>query len=156
MTPFQYRVYHCTIDPLASVTLSLSGPQYEKAKINPNDLHCDCVLYTKLPTSHQTPGMIPKHHKKSTVRFGKSTHISMISSSVKHLRSYTNSAIAENSVPISPVTPHEWPRIEWTSHRIPSHRMSSALSARQAPTSPHRSSISSHRMTSVSWCFTMF
>ena len=40
-------------------------------------------------------------------RFGKSTHISMISNSVTHLRSYTNSAIADiagNSAPISPVT----------------------------------------------------
>ena len=36
-------------------------------------------------------------------RFGKSTHISMISNSVTHLRSYTNSAIAKNSVPISQV-----------------------------------------------------
>ena len=31
------------------------------------------------------------------VRFGKSTHISMISNSVTRLRSYTNSAIAGNS-----------------------------------------------------------
>ena len=37
--------------------------------------------------------------------FGKSIHISMISNSVTHLRSYTNSAIAENSAPISPLTP---------------------------------------------------
>ena len=43
-------------------------------------------------------------------RFVKSTHISMISNSVTHLRSYTNSAIADiagNSTPISPVTPHD-------------------------------------------------
>ena len=43
-------------------------------------------------------------------RFGKSTHISMISNSVTHLRSYANSAIAdiaENSAPISPVTPRD-------------------------------------------------
>ena len=42
--------------------------------------------------------------------FIKSTHISMISNSVTHLRSYTNIAIAdfaENSAPISPVTPHD-------------------------------------------------
>ena len=57
-------------------------------------------------------------------RFGRSTHISMISNSVTHLRSYTNSAIAdiaENSAPISPVTPRDrrrrrverrWLRIE--------------------------------------------
>ena len=35
-------------------------------------------------------------------RFGKRTHISMISNSVTHLRSYINSAIAGNSMPISP------------------------------------------------------
>ena len=58
-------------------------------------------------------------------RFGKSTHISMINNSVTHLRSYTNSAIAdiaENSAPISPVTPRDrwslrierqYRRIEW-------------------------------------------
>ena len=41
-----------------------------------------------------------------SARFGKSTHISMISNSVTHLRSYTNLAIAYiagNSAPISPV-----------------------------------------------------
>ena len=32
-------------------------------------------------------------------RFGKSTHISMISNSVKHLRSYTNPAIADIAAP---------------------------------------------------------
>ena len=31
----------------------------------------------------------------------------MISNSVTHLRSYTNSAIAENSAPISPLTPRD-------------------------------------------------
>ena len=44
----------------------------------------------------------------SAGRFGKSTHIAMISNSVTHLRSYTNSAIADiagNSAPILPVTP---------------------------------------------------
>ena len=68
-------------------------------------------------------------------RFGKSTHISMISNSVTHLRSYTNYAIADiagNSTTISPVTPRD----------------------RQVPTSPHRAQTSSHQMTSVSWCFT--
>ena len=43
-------------------------------------------------------------------RFGKSTHISTISNSVTHLRSYTNSTIADiavNSTPISPVTPRD-------------------------------------------------
>ena len=53
-------------------------------------------------------------------RFGKSTHISMISNSVTHLRSYTNSAIAGNSAPISPVTPRDCrrPRIERRYRRI--------------------------------------
>ena len=54
-------------------------------------------------------------------RFGRSTHISMISNSVTHLRSYTNSAITGNSAPISPVTLHNrrlcierrYRRIEW-------------------------------------------
>ena len=43
-------------------------------------------------------------------RFGKSTHISMISNSVTYLRSYTNYAIAniaENSAAISLETPRE-------------------------------------------------
>ena len=40
-------------------------------------------------------------------RFGKSTHISMISNSVTYLRSYTNSTIAENSTLISPETPRD-------------------------------------------------
>ena len=68
---------------------------------------------------------IRHRHIGDQCRFGKSTHISMISNSVTHLRSYTNSAIAdiaENSAPISPVTPrdrrrlrieHRYCRIEW-------------------------------------------
>ena len=51
-------------------------------------------------------------------RFGKSTHISMISNSVTHLRSYVNSAIANiagiwpgNSAPIPPVTPRDRRRL---------------------------------------------
>ena len=47
-------------------------------------------------------------------RFGKSTHISMISNSVTHLRSYSNSAIADiagNSAPISLVTPRDRRRL---------------------------------------------
>ena len=53
----------------------------------------------------------------------KSTHISMISNSVTHLRSYTNTTItdiAKNSSLISPMSP------------------------RRAPTSPNRAPISSH------------
>ena len=44
------------------------------------------------------------------IRFGKSSHISMICNCVTHLRSYTNSAItnvAGNSAPISAVTPRD-------------------------------------------------
>ena len=60
-----------------------------------------------------------------TFKFGKRTHISMISNSVTHLRSYTSSAIADiagNSTPISPETPckrrclhakRRYRRIEW-------------------------------------------
>ena len=47
-------------------------------------------------------------------RFGKSTRISMISNSVTHLRSYTNSAITDiagNSALISPVTPRDRRRL---------------------------------------------
>ena len=61
------------------------------------------------------------------VRCGKSTHISMISNSVTHLQSYTNFAISD---------------IAGNSARSPSHR--------RAPTSPHRASISLHRMTAQS------
>ena len=51
-------------------------------------------------------------------RFGKSTHISMISNSVRHLRSYTNSAIAGNSAPISPVTPRDRRRLRGERRRL--------------------------------------
>ena len=46
-------------------------------------------------------GIMDHNHLLSFYRSGKSTHISMISNSVTHLRSYTNTAIAENSAPIS-------------------------------------------------------
>ena len=42
-----------------------------------------------------------------STRFGKSAHFSIISNSVIHLRSYTNSAIAGNSAPISQLTPRD-------------------------------------------------
>ena len=57
----------------------------------------------------------------SAGRFGKSTHISMISNSVTHLRSYTNSAIADitgNSAPISPVTPRNRRRLRVERRRL--------------------------------------
>ena len=92
-------------------------------------------------------GLLNIDFEESASLFGKSTHISMISNSVTHLQSYTNSAIAGNSVPISPCL--------------------AQMSPRRAPMSPYRALISSHRMASVrvfcdvsqcfksvSWCFT--
>ena len=91
-------------------------------------------------------------------RFWKSTHISMISNSVTHLRSYTNSAIAANFAPILPTSPHPAP--------ISPHQMTSAQSQTslpqtqtspyRAPTFPYRVPISSHRMPTVSQCFKCF
>ena len=95
----------------------------------------------------------------------------MISNSVTHLRSYTNSAIAViagNSARL-PTSPHRAPI---SSHRMTSSRSLTSLpqtqtSPHRALTSLHRAPISSHRMTSVwvfldvsqcfktvSWCFT--
>ena len=83
-------------------------------------------------------------------RSGKSTHISMISNSVTHLRSYNNTAIAdiaENSAPISPVTPRDrrclriecqYRRIEWRVFHDVSQCFKSV----------------SWCFTSGSWCFT--
>ena len=58
--------------------------------------------------------------------FGKSTHISMISNSVTHLRSYTNSAIAD---------------IAGNSARAPMSPCRSPMSPRRSPMSPHRAPI---------------
>ena len=85
-------------------------------------------------------------------RFGKSTYISMISNSVAHLRSYTNSAIAGISTPISPETPR---RYRW---KLPADiaKNSAAISPCRAPMIPHQAQISSHQMASVrdvSQCF---
>ena len=55
---------------------------------------CSSFLFTMNPVQCLWP-----------CRSGKSTHISKISNSVTHLQSYTNTAIAKNSTPISPVTP---------------------------------------------------
>ena len=63
--------------------------------------------------------------------FGKSTHISTISNSVTHLRSYTNSAIAGNSVR-SQTSPH---RASVSSHTRIEWRVF-------------------HNVLRVSWCFT--
>ena len=74
--------------------------------------------------------IIPEAWNIQACRSGKSTHISMISNSVTHLRSYTNTAIAENAAPISSVTPRDrrrlrnerrYRRIEWPP-RVRRHR----------------------------------
>ena len=65
-----------------------------------------CVCYRSTAYSSSSVSVFIE----ASGRFGKSTHISMISNSVTHLRSYTNSAIADiagNSAPISPVTPRD-------------------------------------------------
>ena len=61
------------------------------------------------------------------VRFGKSTHISMISNPVTHLQSYTNSSIID----------------------IARNCADIAGNSARAPMSPHRALISLHRMASV-------
>ena len=76
-----------------------------------------------------------------TSRFGKSTHINMISNSVTHLRSCTNSAIADiavNSAPISPGTPRRYRR-ELCAIADVAARSSDV----SAPRSPHRASLQS-------------
>ena len=72
---------------------------------------------------------------QSAVRSGKSTHITMISNSVTHLRSYTNTTISENSA-WSPTSPNRAP--------ISSHWMTSVWQFHDV----------SHCFKSVSWCFT--
>ena len=114
-----------------------------------------------------------------------STHNSMITKSVTHLRSYTNTAIAGNSAPISPKTPRE-PQYHQDERDVAVPSQFSALSAdiiafewqvfhgvsqcfKSVPcftsgswcfTSGSRCFTMfhdiSHFFTSVSWCFTMF
>ena len=76
-------------------------------------------------------------------RFGKSTHISMISNSVAHLRSYTNSAIAGNSASISPVTPRDRRRHRAERQRLRAERRRLRIERR------YRRIESSHRMTTA-------
>ena len=99
------------------------------------------------------------------IRFGKSTHISKISNSVTHLRSYTNSAIAGNSAPISPVTPRDRRR-----RRADVSASSADVAAPNADVSTSSADVSAssanivalnddyfmmfHNVLSVSWCFT--
>ena len=97
------------------------------------------VAVPALPSSNQ-----------SQSRFGKSTHIFMISNSVTHLHSNTNFAIAGNSA-----------RVLISQCRAP-------MSPRQVLMSTHREPISSHRISNVRMfrdvsqcfksvlCFTMF
>ena len=102
-------------------------------------------------------------------RFGKSTHIFMISNSVTHLRSYTNSAIAENSAPILPVSPHDrrhlhierrYRHIEWQVfecfmlfHNVLRVFHDVLLVVHDVLLVVHDVS---QCFTCVSWCFTMF
>ena len=97
-------------------------------------------------------------------RFGKSTHISMISNSYTSAELYQlrnrrklhadiagNSARSPTSLHRAPISSHRM-----TSARLPTSLLQTQTSPHRAPTSPHRAPISLHRMRSVSWCFTMF
>ena len=100
-------------------------------------------------------------------RFGKSIHISMISNSVTHLRSYTNSAIAdiaENSAPISPVTPHDrrrllierrHRRIEWPPRdcRAKCRRLRITAASADIVASNDECFMMFHNVLRVSWMF---
>ena len=106
-------------------------------------------------------------------RFGKSTHISMISNSVTHLQSNTNFALAGNSVPILSETPRErwYCRAERRCCRtelsqwapISSHRMPGVLVFHDVfcnVLKVFHDLLVVHDVSqcfkSVSWCFTMF
>ena len=82
---------------------------------------CFCELeWVSWGCSHWTTSHMTWNNSPS-LRFGKSTHISMISNSVTHLRSYTNSAIAfiaGNSASISPVTPCDCQRLRNERRRL--------------------------------------
>ena len=87
-------------------------------------------------------------------RFGKSTHMSVISNSVAHLRSYTNSAIADiagNSALISPVTPRDR-RAERRRLRIERRRLRIERRYRRIEWRVFHDV--SQYFKSVSWCFT--
>ena len=117
----------------------------------------------------------------SEVRFGKSTHISTISNSATHLRSYINSVITVmdgNSAPISPVTPHDrwrrraecrrllierrYRRIEWPRYRRRRCPKRRSLHIERRLERSSAGIIASnddcfmmfHNVLSVSWCFT--
>ena len=91
--------------------------------------------------------------------FGKSTHISMISNSVTHLRSYANSAIAdiaENSAPISPWTPRD--RRHHSAYRrhrrAKRRRLRIERRYRRIEWWVFKCFVMFHNVLSVSWCFT--
>ena len=80
------------------------------------------------------------------IRFWKSTHISMINNSATHLQSYTNSAIAEYSVPISPVTPRDLRRLRIERRRLHNEHRYHRIEWRVLHDV-------SQCFKSVSWCF---
>ena len=95
-------------------------------------------------------------------RFGKSTRISMISNSVTHLRSYTNSAITDiagNSAPISPVTPRDCRRRRADRRRLRIERRRPRIERRRPRIERRRPSIE-RRYLRIEWwvfqCFIMF
>ena len=100
----------------------------------------------------------------SGVRFGKSTHIYMISNSVTHLQSYMNSAIADitrNSTRV-PISLHRMATVLWcfTMFEECFIMFHNVLSISWCLTSGSRCFTTFHDVsewfTNVSWCFTMF
>ena len=111
-------------DPFARSTLASrcrrNGPKFiDESSINYTRMYFVCSYRFRESQYHSyySKGPIKRHKLLPEAvpcvnsRFGKSTHISMISNSVTHLRSYTNSDIAVNSAPISPVTPRDRRRL---------------------------------------------
>ena len=76
----------------------------------------------------------------------------MISNSVTHLRSYTNSAIAGNSAPISPITPRDRRCRRAERRRLHIERRYRRIEWRLF----HDVSQCFKCFTRVLWCFTMF
>ena len=111
-------------------------------------------VYSKISNRNNEFCCLHRNIYLSEDRFGKSTHISMISNSVTHLRSYTNSAITKNSPPISPGTPRErrYHRIEWQVFCDVSQCFKGGSGSRCFMTFHDVSQC----FTRVSWCFTMF
>ena len=92
-------------------------------------------------------------------RFGKSTHISMISNSVAHLRSHNNSAIADiagNSAPISPVTPRDRRRHRAERRRLRIERRRLRIERLRVPIERRYHRIELRLFHDVSQCFKCF